>query len=444
MNYFLLLVVFFSSFDNPRDLFVGAEEVLPPIAYVNRTMYPPLMAYPVRPHLAMCILSDIQYADQDEKKRRHFRKSLDKLNHAVDEMNANRTHLDLVVHLGDLVDHSMERYLPTVEPVLRRIKYPFYQLLGNHDFLMTEETKFNTLFSKLGMPSRYYSLTCGENKAYRLVMLDGNDIAFYSTPTNSPQRKEAEGWLHMLKKRRAKNAQKFNGAIGSSQMSWLRNELREACNSSQRVLVLLHHPLRPRGEPTNLWNDLELVNVLGEYPCVIATLNGHAHKFLYDFHHTTVRDIHFVTFGGMVQSPFTSWGFVDVYEDVLHIHGLVFGRAIDFKYNISSSRTPSRVPLSSAGPSSSSAASEMATGAGGRFPVEVASVAPASASSYSKLTLVSQEQIEESMLAMYGGGGNVGGIHMLVLVAMAAVLAGTLVILWCRMKIRCCGRWRRR
>ncbi len=404
-----------------------AEEVLPPAAYENRTLYPPLMSYPLRPHLAMAILSDIQYADQDEKKRRHFRKSLEKLEHAVAEMNANRTHLDLVVHLGDLVDHSMDRYLPTVEPVLKRIKYPFYQLLGNHDFLMTEETKLDGLFARLGMPSRYYSVTVGLGKAYKLVMLDGNDIAFYSTVTNSGRRREAEQWLHTLKKRRAKNAQKFNGAIGSVQIEWLRKELSESCNASQRVLVLLHHPLRPRGEPTNLWNDLELVSILSEYPCVIATLNGHAHKFLYDYHHTVVRDIHFITFGGMVQSPFTSWGFVDVYEEVLHVHGLVFGRAIDLRYNIAPSRTPSTV--APAPPANGVDTPLLFTGQ----PVEVSSLAPAAAG-YTRLTSYPQQEMDDAMAKLVGG-------QSVQLVALL-VLAGGTVAVALRKIVKL--RWRRK
>lgn len=318
-------------------------EVLPASAYLNRTMYPPLMHYVHKPQLSLGILSDVQYADQEEHQRRHFRKSLDKLNHAVDEMNANRTHLDMVLHLGDLVDHTMDRYLPAVEPILKRLKYPLYQLLGNHDFLGSPEASFSSLHQKLGMPARYYSLSAGPSKSYRLVMLDGNDIALYSTVSNSSKRAMAMEWKATLKRKRRKNAQKFNGALSDEQIVWMKHQLSEACNASQRVLLFLHHPLRPVGEPTNLWNDLEVVPIITSYPCVVAVVNGHAHKFLYDFHHTQFRDVHFVTFGGMVQSPFTSWGFVELYDEVMHVHGLVFGRAIDYRFNISST-APRRLP----------------------------------------------------------------------------------------------------
>jgi hypothetical protein len=347
---------------------IAAREILPPEAYINRTLYPPVLRYPIKPQLSLGILSDVQYADQEEFKRRHFRKSLEKLDHAVKEMNANRTHLDMVIHLGDLIDHTMEKYLPVVEPILKQLRYPLFQLLGNHDFLNTAETKFGDIHKMLGMPARYYSLTAGPGRSYRLVMLDGNDIALYSTRSGSPERLLAYKWKALLRQRRRKNGQKFNGALGEQQIEWMKQQLSEACNASQRVFIFMHHPVRPVGEPTNLWNDLEVVPIITAYPCVVAVFNGHAHKFLYDFHHTKFRDVHFVTFGGMVQSPFTSWGLIDVYEKVLHVHGLVFGRAISFHYDISTHAATAR----------DLAASAVDTAV--RNPVEVTSVAPVSSS----------------------------------------------------------------
>lgn len=350
-----------------------AAEVLPPSAYLNRTMYPPIIRYDVKPQLSLGILSDVQYADQDEHQRRHFRKSLDKLRHAVEEMNANRTHLDMVLHLGDLVDHSVDRFLPAVEPILKSLKYPLYQLLGNHDFLGSPEDAFERIHMKLGMPARYYSLNAGPSKSYRLIMLDGNDIALYSTKTDSAKRKLAYEWKAALKRKHRKNAQKFNGALSDEQIVWMRHQMSEACNQSQRVLIFLHHPMRPVGEPTNLWNDLEVVPIITSYPCVVGVVNGHAHKFLYDFHHTMFGDVHFVTFGGMVQSPFTSWGFVEVYQDTMHVHGLVFGRAIDLRYDIRRA-APSKVRDVNAGIPNDAADAQL-----GSRQVTVESVAPLSA-----------------------------------------------------------------
>lgn len=407
----------------PSTMDAEAREVLPPIAYFNRTMFPPLVLYrgsgehlrivqklqhlqneydfehltaknadraaelsrqielwdsirkehgddvassrvealdgslPERPLLSMAIVSDIQYAPKEEAKRRHFRMSKMKLQHAVSEIIANRSqHVDLMMNLGDTVDDAIDTILPEILPIFDQLhssqqstlgnksSVPVYHMLGNHDFLGTTSKEFDSLHTRLGMPSRYYAIDVVTNKdgtgkesrkSFRLIILDGNDLAIYSTDPGSEKRKLAEEMLGALKRRRAKNAQIFNGGLGVPQIEWLKTQLFEACSSGKLVFVFLHHPMRPRNEPTNLWNDVEIVPILASYGCVLAVINGHAHKYLYDYQHTTHRDMHFITFGGMVQSPFTSWGFVDVFEDKLRVHGLIFGRPIDYWYDVS-------------------------------------------------------------------------------------------------------------
>jgi len=48
--------------------------------------------------------------------------------------------------------------------------------------------------------------------------------------------------------------------------------------------------------------------------------------------------------GGMVQSPFQSYGYLDLFDDVMHLHGLIFGRAISYYYKISSRAPPPASP----------------------------------------------------------------------------------------------------
>ena len=143
-----------------------------------------------------------------------------------------------------------------------------------------------------------------------------------------------------LRKLRAKHGKAFNGGIGEEQIFWLKKQLGDACRRKQRAVVFLHQGLRPEGERTNLWNDFILVQTLSTFHCLSAVINGHAHKFLYDFKYTKYRQVHFVTFGGMVQSPFTSFGFADFYEDELHIHGLIFGRQIEYHLNLTMHAKP--------------------------------------------------------------------------------------------------------
>eukprot|EP00759_Apiculatamorpha_spiralis_P000691 PhF_6_TR1026/c2_g1_i3/m.2079 len=324
--------VHFLHYVSPTD----AKENLPPHAYLNRTMYPPLYTYDETPHLSIGLISDVQYADQEEFKRRHFRMSPMKLRSAVADMNVNRS-LDFVVHLGDLVDHEMHTNIGPVMAILKDLKAPLFHVLGNHDF---EKEDIDKVPSMLGLKSRYYTFVM---KNYRFIVLDGNDLSLYATHAGSAKYQAAQRYLEALARRKAKNAQRFNGAIDKDQMSWLQTELGDACRVGQRVIILVHHPMRPKDEPTNLWNDLDVVRVVVSYPCVVAVVNGHAHKFLYDYHHAVHGDVHFITMGGMVQSPFTSYGYLDVFDDILHLHGLIFGRAITYMYNISR-KAPAQPP----------------------------------------------------------------------------------------------------
>ena len=515
----------FSSSSSSPWIFAAAKESLPPEAYFNRTVYPRMTDFDqvwrtfleanggrhrvddaaqlpsnrrrrTRPDFSLGIISDVQYAERDEEKRRHFRLSPQKLQRAIDEMNANRSHLDAVVNLGDLVDGNMDKYFPTLKPILSSSRAPVYHVLGNHDFLGLEESKYDAwLVNLLTMPARYYSVemgppllmystskgslsrrhasgqedaissrvavmpavderpgaAVGENsttsasavaeaapkrgmrmaanvapggdrrRAYRLLFLDGNDLSMYGTVSGTPKRKEAVDMLGQLMRSKSRNARKFNGGLGKAQLEWLHAELRDACELGQSAVILLHHPMRPAGEPTNLWNDVAVVPELVRHDCVLAVFTGHSHKWLYDFHLATApverdgegggpddvdprraphpaRSVHFVTFGGMVQSPFTSFAFADFYhhhhhnedenddegdglrggspkkkeqsieeaegkppqhvatEDhdakrragsrstvaLLHIHGLVFGREIDHRLNVTWSRRKKR------------------------------------------------------------------------------------------------------
>ncbi len=293
-----------------------------------------------RPQLALGVVSDVQYADRDEEERRHFRLSPGKVAQCVAELNANRSHLDLVVHLGDLVDSDMARNGPPMLALLAKLRFPLYHVLGNHDYLGTPEDRLDSVHEALGMPRRYYSIAAGKGNRYRLIVLDGNDLSTYATARDSPRRAAADAMLRTLSRLGAKNGKTFNGGVGDEQLAWLRRQLGEACAARQRAVVLIHQGLRPKGERTNLWNDRAVVDAVTSFHCLVAVFNGHAHKFLYDFQYTRHRQVHFVTFGGIVQSPFTSFAFADFYDDELHVHGLVFGRQIEYHLSLAMHAKP--------------------------------------------------------------------------------------------------------
>ncbi|RNE95444.1 serine/threonine protein phosphatase [Trypanosoma conorhini] len=313
-----------------------AREVLPPKAYENRTLYPVVPAYDRRPLLSIGVLSDIQYADKVEKSRRYYRRSPAKVEHAVREMNANRSHLDLVVHLGDTVNHNIESNLPVIDSLLKQLQFPFFQVLGNHDFFQLSDARRDGVPRLLGMPARYYSLQAGEGGVFLLIVLDGTDLSVFATRPGTARRDEATAMLH--RHRRRKNALAVNGGIGEEQMRWLRMQLEYAVARRLAVLVFCHFPMYPYEKQLNLWNDKEVVRLLSNYSCVAAVISGHTHRWEYEqlvaAHKEGDFTIHFVTFGGMVQSPFTSWGFIEAYATELHLYGLNFGRAFDYRVRI--------------------------------------------------------------------------------------------------------------
>ncbi|KAF8293304.1 serine/threonine protein phosphatase, putative [Trypanosoma cruzi] len=314
----------------------GAGEVLPPEAYENRTLYPVIPTYDRLPLLSIGVLSDIQYADEEEKSRRHFHLSPGKVEHAVKEMNANRSHMDLVMHLGDTVNRDIARNLQVIDSLLKQLQFPFFQLLGNHDFLELGEEHRDHVYRLLRMPARYYSLQVGEGGAFLLIVLDGTDLSVFATRAGTARRAETNGMKHRYRHR--KNMLDVNGGIGEEQMQWLRMQLEYASKQKMVVLVFCHFPMYPYDDELNLWNDVEVVRLLSNYSCVAAVISGHTHRWEHEqlvvAHKNGEFTIYFVKFGGIVQSPFTSWGFIEAYEKELHLHGLNFGRVFDYRLPI--------------------------------------------------------------------------------------------------------------
>jgi manganese-dependent ADP-ribose/CDP-alcohol diphosphatase len=123
-----------------------------------------------------------------------------------------------------------------------------------------------------------------------------------------------------MRARHAPNAQDWNGAIGKTQMNWLRRVLREAAERQERALVFCHFPvLREASTPQHLlWNSDEILAILEESGVVAAWMNGHDHNGGYAERH----GIHHVTFPGMVESAVAnSYTLVDVFDNRLELHG---------------------------------------------------------------------------------------------------------------------------
>ena len=257
------------------------------------------------------IIADCQYADQPTRGVRHYRLSSQKLDQCVDSLN--QLQLDHVFHLGDFIDQDYASF-EQVLPIMDRLKAPHTQVLGNHDFSVEEQYK-EAVPQTMGLESRYFSIMV---KAWKFIILDGNDVSLYAWPERSDRHEQAS----LIYQQHYADRETWNGAVGKSQMSWLKKELAQAELDGDPVILLCHFPVLPE-ENHILWNAGELVDLVSSYSCVKAWFNGHNHAGGYAEH----QGIHFVTFQGMVDTDQNSYATVALGPNKLIIKG--FGREQD-------------------------------------------------------------------------------------------------------------------
>jgi manganese-dependent ADP-ribose/CDP-alcohol diphosphatase len=262
---------------------------------------------------AFGVIADAQYCDAEPAGTRYYRASPKKLAKCVESLN--QMDLAFVIHLGDFIDRGIGSY-NGMTSIYNRLEAPHYHVLGNHDFAV-EEANLDDVPRMLGLRERYY---CFRTNGWRFVVLDGNDLSLFARRKGSREHDKAQSLYAELKNRHAINAQTWNGAVGEAQRTWLDQQLTEADKSNERVVVFCHYPVDPEN-PHNLWNDREIVRVLGSHRSVVAFMNGHNHAGNY----AEKDGIHYVTFPGMVETASTTaYAVVHVNADDLRVTG--YGR----------------------------------------------------------------------------------------------------------------------
>lgn len=268
-----------------------------------------------KPVFSFGVVADVQYSDYDHGISRFYRSSLDKLREALTRFSADS--IDFVVNLGDLIDRDMSSYEPVIEE-FRASGLKTFHVAGNHDFSVKPGEKKRIPVLPAGN-LRYYSF---EEKGFRLIFLDGNDISTYG-PSGLGAGDKAAEMLKGMRELGEQNALDWNGAIGPKQMKWFRQQLDSARFLKQKALVFCHFPVAPVN-PHNLLNYNEVMNLLSEYPEVAAWMCGHNHEGNY----IRVGNTHHVNFRGMVETEHeNSYAIVKVYSDSIVIDG--FGREPD-------------------------------------------------------------------------------------------------------------------
>ncbi len=266
-----------------------------------------------KPSFEFGLISDVQYCDCDPSGVRYYRNSISKLQEATATLNQHN--LEFTVQTGDLIDRNVESF-NTILPYFNKIEGKKYHLLGNHDFAVPTDEVVDIL----GMKNQYYDFA---EKGWRFVVLDTNDISMYANEPGSPKYQQAEKMYNQLKASGAKNAQPWNGGVGTEQMTWLHNVLKKSAKNHEKVVIIGHHPVYPANEH-NAWNDSEIMQELESAGNVVAYFNGHNHAGNYG----EKNGIKYVNFEGMLDTPDTNaYAIVKAFKDRLEIDG--FGRVAD-------------------------------------------------------------------------------------------------------------------
>ena len=255
-------------------------------------------------------VADCQYCSKTSLIRK-YNLSPQKLTTCVEHYN--KLNLAFVVHLGDFIDRDFESF-DVVAPIYNRLKAPHYHVLGNHDFSVADDKKA-LVPKRMGLKKRYYDFT---HKAWRFIVLDGNDVSLYAYPKEDPRTKAATAFHRRLKA----GTPTWNGGASDKQLKWIESRLKLATQAGERVVLFCHFPVYP-ANVHNLWNHEAVTNLLAKYPCVAAYINGHNHSGNYG----KKGGIHYLTMKGMVDTLKNSYGVIEVYEDRLALKG--YGRQED-------------------------------------------------------------------------------------------------------------------
>ena len=265
------------------------------------------------PLFSFGIVADIQYADKDASGQRRYRASLDKLEACITDWNTQQ--LAFVIQLGDIIDGnvSVKRSLEDLAHILaplQRLTAPVRHVLGNHCFAVGRRV----LLERLNLPKAYYSFTY---RGWRCIILDTMDI---SVPGRSPGDDEyllAQDYLAAHS-----DAKSYNGAIGQTQLAWLRSELQQAGSRGEKVMVFGHHPIAESDRNQNhlLWNHREVAMALEHAGSVVAYFCGHNHRGGYVTH----GGVHYVNLQGMVETheDLNAYGIMDIHHDRVVLHGM--------------------------------------------------------------------------------------------------------------------------
>lgn len=278
------------------------------------------------------IITDVQYADADPVGNRNYRESIPKFIEAVGAME--KSEVDFILHLGDALNEGWTN-LTAAEELFGAVRKPFYNLLGNHDFLVPDEKK-SEILKRLRVPEPgYYSFVETDTESgnvWRFILLNGNEISLYAA-RGGQERARAEEIREKYRLPNGKLSAVWNGAMSERQLAWLDAELIDAEKKGERAIVCNHFPLFSQGDSLDMaakiplakhipiyfgklgvsqWNAEELLGLLDRRPKTVrAYCAGHLHEGAYGVR----RGVPHITFKGIVQNEPNAWAVMTIQGD---------------------------------------------------------------------------------------------------------------------------------
>lgn len=204
------------------------------------------------------VIADIQYADHDDAepffppmRMRYYRHGILHLKRAISEFRHEGA--QFMLQLGDLIDGKSRREsteaLQKVLEVFRETQFTAYHTLGNHDlYNFSHQESIAKLIDNSNPNSTnnvaYYSFVVN---GFRFISLDCYDVSMLGRSSSDPTYIQGEEHLAINTNSDLnsptglegdnKRFLKYNGALGSDQLEWLKAELEHASSLHENVIV---------------------------------------------------------------------------------------------------------------------------------------------------------------------------------------------------------------
>jgi predicted phosphodiesterase len=223
--------------------------------------------------LRIGLISDVHYADLDIAGTRHYRDSISKVRQAVEVFN--RSELDLVVCLGDMIDSGKTvaveyAHLETIFKEFQALKAECRFVLGNHCVWSLNKSEF---LRGVQQKRSYDSMTI---KGMRIIMLDA---CF---------RQDGEAYGRQ-------NYRWTDTDIPKEEQSWLKSVL---ALDPRPTLVFVHQRLDVSGN-YGVHSAPAVRAILEASGQVVAVFQGHNHVN----DHRVINHIHYVTMNAVIEGP---------------------------------------------------------------------------------------------------------------------------------------------